>query len=66
MLYFVFYLLVFLYVSRSRSVTSVGEEKDNSSFTSNYVVSVRRSFLLHLGAWNGLRYFIVALPVPFL
>ena len=33
MLYFVIYLLVF-YVSCSRSVTSVGEEKDNFSFTS--------------------------------
>ena len=34
MLYFVIYLLVFFYVSCSRSVTSVGEEKDNFSFTS--------------------------------
>ena len=33
MLYFVIYLLVF-YVSCSRSVTSVGEEKDNVSITS--------------------------------
>ena len=29
-------------------------------FTCNYVVSVRRGFL----AWDGLRYFIVALPEP--
>ena len=32
-------------------------------FTCNYVVSVRRGLLL--GAWDGLRYFIVALPEPF-
>ena len=32
-------------------------------FTCNNVVSVRR-FPLPLGAWDGLRYFIVALPEP--
>ena len=32
-------------------------------FTCNYVVSVER-FPLSLGAWDGLRYFIVALPEP--
>ena len=32
------------------------------SFTCNYVVSER--FPLPLGAWDGLRYFIVALPEP--
>ena len=32
-------------------------------FTCNYVVSVWR-FPLPLGAWDGLRYFIVALPEP--
>ena len=31
------------------------------SFTFNYVISVRRGSL-PLGAWDGLRYFIVALP----
>ena len=31
MLYFVFYLLVFIYVSCSGSVTSVGEERANFS-----------------------------------
>ena len=33
-------------------------------FTCNYVVSVWRGFSLPLGAWDGLRYFIVALPEP--
>ena len=33
-------------------------------FTCNYVVSVLRGFFLPLGAWDGLRYFIVALPEP--
>ena len=32
-------------------------------FTCNYVVSVER-FPLPLVAWDGLRYFIVALPEP--
>ena len=33
--------------------------------TCNYVVSVWRGFLF-LWAWDGLRYFIVALPEPFI
>ena len=33
-------------------------------FTCNYVVSVWRGFLLSLGAWDRLRYFIVAVPEP--
>ena len=33
-------------------------------FTCNYVVSVWMRFPLPLGAWDGLRYFIVALPEP--
>ena len=55
-----------LYVSGVGSITSVGEERANCllSFTYYYVVSVRERFPLHLGAWDGLRYFIVALPVP--
>ena len=32
------------------------------SFTCNHVVSVLERFPLPLSAWNGLRYFIVALP----
>ena len=33
-------------------------------FTCNYVVSVLERFPLPLGAWDVLRYFIVALPEP--
>ena len=33
-------------------------------FICNYVVSVWRGFPLPLGAWDWLRYFIVALPEP--
>ena len=32
--------------------------------TCNHVVSVLGGFLLPPGAWDGLRYFIVALPEP--
>ena len=38
-----------------------------SLFTCNYhyyVVSVSEGFPLPLGAWDGLHYFIVALPEP--
>ena len=34
------------------------------SFTCNCVISVRKGFPLPLGAWDGLRYFIVVLPGP--
>ena len=35
------------------------------SFTCNYVFCLERErFPLLLGAWDGLRYFIVALPEP--
>ena len=33
-------------------------------FTCNYVVFCLERFSLPLGAWDGLRYFIVALPEP--
>ena len=33
-------------------------------FTCNFVVSVRRRFYLPFCTWDGLRYFIVALPGP--
>ena len=33
-------------------------------FTCNYVVSVWRGFPLPMGAWDGLRYFIMLLPEP--
>ena len=34
------------------------------SFTGNYVFFYLERFPLPLGAWDGLRYFIVALPEP--
>ena len=34
------------------------------SFACSCVVSVRGGVPLPLGAWNGLRYFIVAIPAP--
>ena len=59
-----YYILIYLYVSYSGSITSLWEENAILllSFTCNYVVSVRRGFSLPLGVWNGLHYFIVALP----
>ena len=36
-------IVIYLYVSCSGSITSVGEER--ATFTCNYVVSVRRGFL---------------------
>ena len=55
---YLYSIVVYLYVSVSGSITSVGEERANCLllFTCNYVVSVRRVFFLPLGAWNGLRY----------
>ena len=44
------YIFSYLYVSCSGSITSVGEERER--------------FPLPLGAWDGLRYFIAALPEP--
>ena len=52
------------YVSCSGSITSVGEERANFSA----IVYLQlcgfclERFPLPLGAWDGLRYFIVALP----
>ena len=33
-------------------------------FTCNYVLFLLERFPLPLGAWDGLRYFVVALPEP--
>ena len=58
--------VVYLYVSGSGSITSVGEERANLS----PVVYLQlcgfclERFPLPLGAWDGLHYFIVALPEP--
>ena len=61
-----FSFVVYLYVNGSGSITSVGEERANLSA----VVYLQlcgfclERFPLSLGAWDGLRYFIVALPEP--
>ena len=60
MSYFVRFL-GYLYVSGSGSITSVGEER--LLFTVIMWFLLER-FPLPLGAWDGLRYFIVALPEP--
>ena len=55
-----YFFVVYLYVRGSGSVTSVWEERANLSvvFTWNYV-------RVSLGALDGLRYFIVALSLPY-
>ena len=58
-----YYFVVYLYVNGSGSITSVGEERANLSA----VVYLSCDFYLErfplpLCAWDGLRYFIVALP----
>ena len=53
-----------LYVSCSGSITSVGEEKANLSAIVFFVVMWFLSGEVPLGAWDGLRSFIVALPGP--
>ena len=58
--------VVYLYVNGSGAITSVGEETANLSV----VVYLQlcgfclERFRLPLGAWDGLSYFIVALPEP--
>ena len=58
-------IVSYVYVSCSGSITSVGEERANLSA----IVYLKlcgfcsERFPLRLGAWDGLRYFIVALPV---
>ena len=59
-------LVVYLYVNGSGSITSVVEERANLStvvYLYLYGFCLER-FPLPLGAWDGLRYFIVALPEP--
>ena len=58
--------VVYLYVNGSGSITSVGEERANL-FAVVYLKLCGfclERFPLPLGAWDGLRYFIVALPEP--
>ena len=58
--------VVYLYVNGSGSITSVGEERANlSAFVYLLLCGFcLERFPLPLGAWDGLRYFIVALPEP--
>ena len=51
--------VVYLFVSGSRSITSNGEERANLSES-----AVIYLHLCGLGPWDGLPYFIVALPEP--
>ena len=62
-----FYSFLFItYVSRSGSITSVGEERANLSAVVYLQLCgfCSERFPLPLGACDGLRYFIVALPEP--
>ena len=56
----------YLYVNGSGSITSVGEERANFSAVVYLELCgfCLERFTLPLGAWDGLRYFIVALPEP--
>ena len=61
-----FSFVVYLYVSRSGSITSVGEERANLPAVVYLWLCgfCSERFPLPLGAWDGLRYFIVALSEP--
>ena len=58
--------VVYLNVNGSGSITSVGEERCNlSAVVYLYLCGFcLERFPLPLGAWDGLRYFIAALPEP--
>ena len=58
--------VVCLFVNGSGSITSVMEERDNLSAVVYLLLCgfCLERFPLPLGAWDGLRYFIVALPEP--
>ena len=58
--------VVHLYVNGSGSITSVGEERANLSAVVYLFLCgfCSERFPLPLGAWDGLRYFIVSLPEP--
>ena len=59
-------IIRYVYVSCSGSITSVGKERANlSAIVYLYLCGFcSERFPLPLGAWDGLRYFIVALPGP--
>ena len=56
----------YLYVSCSGSITSVGEDRANLSAVVYFLLCgfCSERFPFPLGAWDGLRYFIVSLPEP--
>ena len=58
--------VVYWFVSRSGSITLVGEERANLSAIVYFLLCGFSSerFPLPLGAWDRLRYIIVALPEP--
>ena len=58
--------VVYSYVNGSGSITSVGEERANLSAVVYLLLCgfCLERFPLPLGAWDGLSYFIVALPEP--
>ena len=60
--------VVYLYLSGSGSITSVGEERAHLSAVIYLLLCgfCLERFPLPLVAWDGLRYFIVALPEPFI
>ena len=62
MSYFVFFCWLFI-ISGSGSIILVGEERELICLLL-FIWFLLERFLLPLGAWDGLRYFIVALPQP--
>ena len=62
----VYSIVSYLYVSYSEPSTSVGEERANFSAIVYLQLCgfCSEGFPLPLCAWDGLRYFIVALPGP--
>ena len=65
-MYTLYSFAVYLNVDGSRSITSVGEERANLSAVVYLLLCgfCLERFSLPLGASDGLRYFIVALPEP--
>ena len=59
-------IVSYLYISCSGSITSFGEKRANLSAIVYLELCgfCSERFHLPLGAWDGLRYFIVALPEP--
>ena len=59
-------IVSYIYISCSGLITSVVEERANLSAIVYLLLCgfCSEKFPLHLSPWDGLRYFIVALPVP--